>query len=74
MKGKAAPVAVYELRSRRAAHGRFEVLARRGLTPLVGRETELAQILEAWSKAQHGQGQVMSLVGEAGLGKSRLII
>ena len=73
VKGKAEPVAVYELHNRRAVHGRFDVLARRGLTPLVGREAELTQLLAAWTKAQHGQGQVMSIVGEAGLGKSRLL-
>jgi class 3 adenylate cyclase/tetratricopeptide (TPR) repeat protein len=73
VKGKIESVPVYELRGRRDLHSRFDVLARRGLTPLVGRDTELAQILNAWDKAQQGHGQVVSIVGEAGLGKSRLL-
>lgn len=73
VKGKAEPLAVYDLRGRRSGPDRFAVVARRGLTPRVGRETELVQLLEGWAQAQQGHGQVLSIVGEAGLGKSRLL-
>jgi tetratricopeptide (TPR) repeat protein len=73
VKGKAESVSVYALQGRRDVHSRFEVLARRGLTPLIGREAERQQLLEVWVQAQHGQGRVVSIVGEAGLGKSRLL-
>ena len=73
VKGKVEAVAVYELRGRQAVHSRFDVLARRGLTPLVGRESERQHLLEVWAQAQQGQGHVLSIVGEAGLGKSRLL-
>lgn len=73
VKGKAEPVSVYELRGRHRSQSRFEALVRRGLTPLTGRNTELEHLLMAWQQAQQGQGQVRSVVGEAGFGKSRLI-
>jgi class 3 adenylate cyclase len=73
VKGKAESVSAYALQGRRDVHSRFELLARRGLTPLIGREAEGHQLLEVWAQAQHGQGRVVSIVGEAGLGKSRLL-
>ena len=45
----------------------------RGLTPLVGRESEMSLLLDRWNQAKSGQGQVVLLSGEAGIGKSRLI-
>ena len=51
---------------------RFEALHATGLTELVGREEELEILLRRWSKAKTGQGQVVLLSGEAGIGKSRL--
>jgi predicted ATPase len=51
---------------------RFEALHATGLTELVGREEELELLLRRWSKAKSGQGQVVLLSGEAGIGKSRL--
>jgi class 3 adenylate cyclase/tetratricopeptide (TPR) repeat protein len=71
--GKSAPVPVYRLTGRGAAHGRFDVLVRRGLTPLVGRDEELGVLTQAWANAGTGAGRVVSVVGEAGLGKSRLL-
>ena len=56
-----------------SAKGRFEALRATGLTTLVGREEELELLLQRWSKAKSGQGQVVLLSGEAGIGKSRLI-
>ena len=55
-----------------SAEGRFEALHGSGLTDLVGREEELELLLRRWSKAKTGEGQVVLLSGEAGIGKSRL--
>ncbi|MGB6540291.1 MAG: adenylate/guanylate cyclase domain-containing protein [Xanthobacteraceae bacterium] len=55
-----------------SAEGRFEALHGTGLTALVGREEELELLLRRWSKAKSGEGQVVLLSGEAGIGKSRL--
>jgi class 3 adenylate cyclase len=51
---------------------RFEALHPAGLTTLIGREKELELLVRLWSKAKNGEGQVVSLSGEAGIGKSRL--
>jgi predicted ATPase len=51
---------------------RFEAMHASGLTALVGREEELELLLRRWSKAKTGEGQVVLLSGEAGIGKSRL--
>ena len=51
---------------------RFEALHASALTPLVGREEELELLLRRWSRAKSGEGQVVLLSGEAGIGKSRL--
>jgi class 3 adenylate cyclase len=59
------------LRSRSVA-SRFEALHASALTPLVGREEELEFLLRRWSRAKSGEGQVVLLSGEAGIGKSRL--
>ena len=55
-----------------SAEGRFEALHTAGLTALVGREEELELLLRRWSKAKSGEGEVVLLSGEAGIGKSRL--
>jgi tetratricopeptide (TPR) repeat protein len=73
VKGKAVPVAVYALRGRREVRSRFEAAVRRGLTQFIGRDPEMEQVLAAWEQAQQGRGQMVSVVGEAGLGKSRLV-
>jgi class 3 adenylate cyclase/tetratricopeptide (TPR) repeat protein len=73
VRGKAAPVPVYALCGQRALRSRFEVLAQRGLTRFVGRYPELQQLLAAWDLAEQGEGQVVSVLGEAGIGKSRLL-
>ncbi|MBP2433906.1 MULTISPECIES: adenylate/guanylate cyclase domain-containing protein [Bradyrhizobium] len=54
------------------AEGRFEALHAGGLTELIGRQEELELLLRRWSKAKTGQGQVVLLSGEPGIGKSRL--
>ena len=55
-----------------AVESRFEALHASGLTALVGREEELELLLRRWSRAKTGEGQVVLLSGEAGIGKSRL--
>jgi class 3 adenylate cyclase/tetratricopeptide (TPR) repeat protein len=72
VKGKTAPLPVYELLGERDVKSPFDVAAQRGLTRFVGRYPELHQLLALWEQAKGGQGQVVSVVGEAGIGKSRL--
>ena len=55
-----------------SVESRFEALHASGLTELVGREEELELLLRRWSRAKSGEGQVVLLSGEAGIGKSRL--
>jgi predicted ATPase len=55
------------------AEGRFEARQGAGLTPLVGRDEELALLLRRWRQARDGEGQVVLLSGEPGIGKSRLV-
>ena len=73
LKGVAAPMRVYRVQGETETQSRFEVTARRGLTPLVGREDEVALLLRRWAQSREGQGQVVLLSGEAGIGKSRLV-
>jgi hypothetical protein len=56
-----------------AATSRFEVRRGAGLSPLVGREEELKLLSRRWQQAARGEGQVVALVGEPGVGKSRLV-
>jgi predicted ATPase len=74
IKGKAEPVNAYEVVRARGLRTRLEVGAERGLTPFVGREPELTLLQERWAEVQAGRGQVVFLVGEAGIGKSRLLL
>ena len=72
LKGIAGPVRGWAALRPGSAEGRFEALHGSGLTALVGREEELELLLRRWSKAKSGEGQVVLLSGEAGIGKSRL--
>jgi class 3 adenylate cyclase len=72
LKGIAGPVRAWAALRPSVAASRFEALHASGLTDLVGREEELELLLRRWSKAKSGEGQVMLLSGEAGIGKSRL--
>ena len=74
LKGKAEPVTAWEVVAARETVTRLEVEADHGLTPFVGRERELAVLLDAFARAQAGEGQVLFLVGDAGIGKSRLLL
>src|SRR6476620_1700944 len=73
LKGVAAPLEVYRVLYESTARTRLEALASTGLTPLVGRAAELAMLEETWRQAVDGEGQVVVITGEAGIGKSRLV-
>jgi hypothetical protein len=73
LKGVAAPVQVYGLLGESGVQSRLDVAVMRGLTPLEGREAEVTLLVERWAQAKAGQGQVVVLGGEAGIGKSRLV-
>jgi class 3 adenylate cyclase len=73
VKGLPEPLAVYELLGVSALQGRFQAAVARGLTRLVGREAALASVRQALERAATGQGQVVAVLGEAGMGKSRLV-
>jgi hypothetical protein len=73
VKGKVDAVPVYALHGLLLGRSRFEVVAQRGLTRFVGRYLELQQLLAAWEQTEQGTGRVVSVVGEAGIGKSRLL-
>jgi class 3 adenylate cyclase len=73
VKGLPAPVEVYALVGTSTLRGRFQAGVVRGLTRFVGRDQELAILQHALAQAGAGHGQVVALVGEAGVGKSRLV-
>ena len=73
IKGLTESVEVYELTGAGMARTRLQAAAARGLTRFVGRETEMAALHQALVKAHAGHGQVVALVGEPGVGKSRLV-
>ena len=72
VKGKSSPIAVFRAVEAKNIRSRIEVSAGRGLTPLVARREELDHLMAAFAKTKEGHGQIVSLVGEAGVGKSRL--
>src|SRR5262245_55155965 len=72
-KGLAEPLEVFELVGASGVRQRLQAAVVRGLTPLVGRQQELEALHQALAQAQTGHGQVVALVGEAGVGKSRLV-
>jgi class 3 adenylate cyclase/predicted ATPase len=73
IKGFPEPVAAFVVEGEGSNDGRFEALHGHRVTPLIGRENELAMLLERWSWAKDGDGQVVLIAGEAGIGKSRLL-
>jgi predicted ATPase/class 3 adenylate cyclase len=73
LKGFAEPLSAFRVEGEGRAEGRFEALHGERLTPLVGREHEVGILLERWAWAKDGDGQVVLLSGEPGIGKSRVI-
>ena len=73
LKGLSTPVQVYRVLRETEAQSRFDVAMLSGLTPLIGREHESGILAERWERARYGEGQVMLLNGEPGIGKSRLV-
>jgi class 3 adenylate cyclase/tetratricopeptide (TPR) repeat protein len=73
VKGLPAPVEVFELVGASTVRRRLQAAVARGLTPFVGRQPELTALQQALAQAAAGHGQVAALVGEAGVGKSRLV-
>jgi predicted ATPase/class 3 adenylate cyclase len=72
VKGVPHPVEVYELTGAAELRGRLHAAQARGLTHFVGRQNEIAQMQSALAQAHAGQGQIIAVVGEPGVGKSRL--
>ena len=73
LKGFAEPVRAWRVLGPGTTEGRFEARHAAGLTPLVGREHELDLLLDRWQQAKEGEGQIVLLSGEPGIGKSRLV-
>jgi len=72
LKGIAGPTRAWAAVRARAVESRFEALHATGLTALVGREEETELLQRRWARAKTGEGQVVLIAGEAGIGKSRL--
>jgi predicted ATPase/class 3 adenylate cyclase len=73
VKGKKEPVKVYRVIAPSTRRTRFDVSAERGLTPFVGRERELELLVDGFERVKSGRGQALSIMAEAGIGKSRLL-
>ena len=74
LKGIERPVPLYRVVQPSGVRGRLQAAAAtRGLTPFVGREDELRSLMNRWERVLDGEGQVALIVGEAGIGKSRLV-
>src|SRR5262245_56993749 len=73
VKGLETPIPVYELTGLVPTRSRFQATSARGLTRFVGRDREVQQLAQALERAAAGHGQAVAVVGEAGLGKSRLV-
>src|SRR5262249_23630265 len=71
LKGVANPIRLYRVQRATGVRGRLS--AARGFTPFVGRAEELRLVLSRWKRACEGEGQLVLVVGEAGIGKSRLV-
>ncbi len=72
IKGIVEPVRVWQVLGESRAESRFQALHGAALAPLVGRDEELGLLLSRWRRAKEGEGQLVLLCGEAGIGKSRI--
>jgi class 3 adenylate cyclase/tetratricopeptide (TPR) repeat protein len=73
VKGKDKPLRIYRVIAPSTRKTRFDVSAEQGLTRFIGRERELELVIDSFERAKSGRGQAVSIVGEAGVGKSRLL-
>src|ERR1700730_10415355 len=74
LKGIERPLQLYRVIRPSGMRGRFPAMAAmRGMTPFVGREDELRSLLNRWERVREGEGQVVTIIGEGGIGKSRLV-
>jgi predicted ATPase/class 3 adenylate cyclase len=73
IKGKETPIGVYRVIAPSTRKTRFDVNAERGLTRFIGRDRELELLLDSLERAKGGSGQAFSIIGEAGIGKSRFL-
>src|SRR6201986_3730968 len=73
LKGVSRHIGVHRVLRATGAVGRLEVAGERRLTPLVGRDHELARLAQAWQQVKRGHGAIVHLTGEAGGGKSRIV-
>jgi class 3 adenylate cyclase/tetratricopeptide (TPR) repeat protein len=73
VKGRGEPLDVYQLIDAEPTRSRFQAASARGLTRFVGREGELTTLERALARALRGQGQAVAVIGEPGMGKSRLV-
>ncbi len=73
MKGAMKPMEVFRVAAESGVHSRFELAVRHGLTPLAGRREELARLHAAFARTEGGEGQVVQISGDIGIGKSRLV-
>ena len=74
IKGLAKPVVAWQVAGKTAVTSRSHALQSSDLLPLIGRDEEMELILSRWKRARSGEGQVVLLSGEAGIGKSRLTV
>jgi class 3 adenylate cyclase/predicted ATPase len=73
LRGVSQPLHIHRVLGESGVHSRLEIAQTRGLTPLIGRESEVTLLMERWEQVKAGQGQVVLLSGDAGIGKSRLV-
>jgi class 3 adenylate cyclase/predicted ATPase len=73
VKGVSKPLEFHQVLGETEAHSRMDVSGAVGLTPLTGRDREVGLLQDRWEQAVEGMGQVVLIIGEAGLGKSRLV-
>ncbi|MBV9546840.1 MAG: AAA family ATPase, partial [Chloroflexi bacterium] len=73
LRGIAEPMPIYQVLNESGARTRLDIASQRGLPPMAGRTVELDSLIEGWRRAGHGDGSLVDIVGEPGIGKSRLI-
>jgi class 3 adenylate cyclase len=73
IKGKEKPIQVYQVIAASTRRTRFDVSTERGLTPFLGRQRELELLIDGYERSKEGRGQAISIISEAGIGKSRLL-